>query len=191
MELIQFVTAAGEWNKLRYPQVFDLALTLTLLKEELNEYYAAEVAIEGIDAAIDLAFVAAGAIWKSGYPLCEESLKSIITFNEELHMQMAFHDSIEGSIRNMLVMRGSYIAVGNLYQIIGACYVHVCAILNSEALAKKAFEAIVVSNNTKTAQVIAIGEKYSSEGKGQSYVPPTETLKLIIAEAKQNGQKLY
>jgi len=190
MELIQFIAAAGEWNKLRYSQTFEPVLTLSLLQEELKEYYDAEVAIDAIDATVDLAFVAAGAIWKSSYPLCEESLKSIIKFNEELQMQMAFHESIAGNIRSMIMMPGTYIAVGNLYQIIGACYVHVCAILNSEALAKKAFEAIVVSNNTKTAKVIAISEKYSSEGKGQSYIPPTEALKLIIAEAELNGQNL-
>lgn len=188
---MQFLNAAAEWNKLRYPQVFDSTLTLALLQEELKEYCDAELAIDAIDAAIDIAFIAAGAIWKTNYPLCEESLKSIVKFNEELQMQLAFHTSIAGSIRNITIMPGTYIAVGNLYQIIGACYVHVCAILNSEALAKKAFEAIVVSNNTKTAQVIAINEKYSSEGKGQSYIPPTETLKLIIAEAEQNGQNLH
>lgn len=189
MKLIDFCIAAAKWNELRYERNLDMSLTFSLLKEELNEYLEAEEAIDAIDAAIDIAFVAAGAIWKSGYKLCDQSLSSIVVFNEELHL--AYHDSIIGSLNNCIKFPGSYLAIGNMYQIIGASYVHVCAILNSEALGQKAFEAIVTSNNTKTAKVIAIGEKYSSEGKGNSYIPPTEALKLIIAEAEANGQKLH
>ena len=189
MTLVEFCQAVAKWKEIRGEQVFDPAVSLALLTEELKEYLDADEALEAIDAAVDIAFVAAGAIWSSGYPLCETSLKSMKLFNEEMHIQ--FHLNVAGAINNIIAFEGKYLFVGNCYQIIGACYVHVCSILNSEALAQQAFEAIVVSNNTKTAEIIPIGEKYSPAGKGLNYVPPTETLKLIIAEAEKNGQKLH
>lgn len=191
MDLIQFCQAVAKWKELRGERVFDSAMSLSLLNEELNEYVNAEEAHEAIDAAVDIAFVAAGAIWSANYPLCEGSLKSMKLFNEDLASSLPFHMNIANALSNMVAFEGTHIFLGNCYQIIGACYVHVCQILNSEALGQQAFEAIVVSNNTKTAQIIPIGEKYSPEGKGAGFIPPTETLKLLVAEAEKNGQNLH
>lgn len=47
-----------------------------------------------------------------------------------------------------------------------------------------AVQAICRSNHTKSPARIEPNQKYSSEGKGEHYVPPTEELLKILEEVK-------
>lgn len=85
MNVQEFLNRAANWNAARYPQEYNKTLQLDLLKEELQEFKDAEYTVDKLDALCDVAFVAAGGIWKCGLQV-EDNLDllqvSIDVFNE-------------------------------------------------------------------------------------------------------------
>lgn len=56
----------AKWNSQRYDRQHNLPLTLSLLDEELSEYYEAKKQVDRLDAMCDVLYVALGAVWKLG-----------------------------------------------------------------------------------------------------------------------------
>ena len=54
------------WNFARYEQEFNHALTNSLLTEEVSELLQAKEEVDILDALVDIAYVAIGAMWKMG-----------------------------------------------------------------------------------------------------------------------------
>jgi hypothetical protein len=54
----------GAWNAARYEQEHSLPLTVSLLREEQQEFLTAKTPVDKLDALCDLVYVAIGALWK-------------------------------------------------------------------------------------------------------------------------------
>lgn len=191
MSLLSFTIAAGTWNSLRYDRGLDLKLTLDLLVEEFEEYHDAEDVTGALDATCDMAFICAGSLWKAGYPVCVESLNSLVLLAEAQLVETSFSELASGYLHTLTHLKGEFLTIAVVYPLLASCYVHACMLLNSKEAGEAALEAIVVSNNTKTAERIAAGSKYSPAGKGPNYVPPTETLTKLVNEARLHGRINY
>ena len=55
-----------DWNKARYIQKYDQALTEALLTEEVGELLDAITEVDMLDALVDIYYVSVGALWKLG-----------------------------------------------------------------------------------------------------------------------------
>jgi len=176
--LAKFIQAAADWNKIRYEQKFDLNLTLALIEEEVSEFKVAKDLVEQVDALCDICFIAAGALWKLGYPFEEKTFTSF--FNLYQQMDVHFTDTLLNVKSTMLNFPGAYIYVCSLHQVLATTFDSLSYKLGSQDSAIKALFIIAESNNTKTAKVIPIDAKYSKDGKGDSYVAPTAALTQLV-----------
>ena len=64
-----FVSRIVYWNKQRYNQEYNSALTYSLLVEEVQELFMANVLdndVDKVDALVDIIYVSVGALWKLG-----------------------------------------------------------------------------------------------------------------------------
>lgn len=177
--LTKFVERASKWNELRYKQEFNLDLTIKLIKEELGEYVKADDLVEQVDALCDICFVAAGALWKLNIKF------DSATFDSFYNFYLLADLTIEESVINVLhVARnypGLYQHACTLHQLIAISFDLLSYKLASKEDALKALFMIADSNDTKSANVIGINEKYSVDGKGLNYISPTAALTQLIA----------
>lgn len=63
---MNFIRRIIAWNKARYKQKFNHALTHALLAEEVSELLRAEHQVDVLDALVDVTYVAIGAMYKLG-----------------------------------------------------------------------------------------------------------------------------
>jgi hypothetical protein len=61
-----FVERVVDWNNLRYTQEYDKELLLSLLDEEINEFFTAITEVDQLDALIDIIYISIGGMWKMG-----------------------------------------------------------------------------------------------------------------------------
>lgn len=177
--LAKFVQRASRWNADRYEQKFDLDLTINLVQEELKEYLSATDLVEQADALCDICFIASGALWKLKLEFDERTFDSFYNF----YLLADF--TIEEAIANVLhVARnypGLYQHACTLHQLIAISFDLLSYKLASKEEALKALFIIADSNDTKSSKIIPINAKYSEEGKGLEYIPPTAALTQLIA----------
>lgn len=178
-KLSDFALQAAKWNELRYEQKFDLDLTLNLVKEELQEFVDAKDLVEQVDALCDICFIAAGAMWKLNTKFDPETFDSFFRFYMMNDMHIA--DALD-NIRTVAVnFPGLHTHACSLHQIFAAAFdllSYKCASIEN---ATKTLFIIADSNDTKSTTKIPDGEKYSQDGKGSAYVPPTAALTQLIA----------
>ena len=55
-----------DWNAARYKRIYNQALTMSLLEEEVEELYASTKEVDMLDAYVDIYYVVIGALWKLG-----------------------------------------------------------------------------------------------------------------------------
>lgn len=178
--LTKFTEQAANWNALRYEQKFDLSLTLDMIDEEMNEYNEAKDLVEQVDALCDICFIAAGALWKLNLKFDLQGFNSFFNFYqlEDLNYNQV--------VTNVFVVMHNYPGLYNhacaLHQILASTFDMLSYKLASRDNAILALLCIANSNDTKSVKNIPVGAKYSEEGKGNEYVPPTAALTQLIAE---------
>lgn len=169
------------WNSLRYKQEFNLDLAIALLKEEAEEFET-EFEIERIDALCDLCYVALGCLWKLNVSLCEQTLKSFISFYQLEPFSIAsVTNNTAGALRSF---RGPLVQAVNIHSLLAACYVGLCMSLDSEKFALMALLAVCDSNDSKEVQAVSSHIKANGTYKGENYFSPTAKLMQIIQESK-------
>ena len=149
------------WNSARYEQIFNLELTSKLLQEELDEFLVATTEVDQLDALMDIAYVAIGAMWKLG---CDAE-------------EIAEHICYE-SIQNKAIM--PYVKLVN-FAFETASYM-----LDMEPPEViSAFLVVCDSNDTKAIKKTSPNVKANID-KGAGFVRPEPTLQLILDRRSSN-----
>ncbi len=168
------------WNALRYEQQFDLDLTIGMIQEEVDEFQGAIEIADHIDALADIIYIATGAIWKLNIPFDETTITGFK--NYYLHEDTSIVQVVPQLCNIMRNFQGKLQLAVMLHQIIAVCFDYMHFILIGESAVYKVFAIVCDSNDTKSVKNIPTGAKYSSEGKGQEYVPPEARLNQLILE---------
>ena len=176
---------AARWNNARYPRAYNALLSYELIIEELQEFYEAQSFVDHIDACCDLVFVALGMTWK--LDLSEQemndsiagALKLVAEFSqtneaEPMVQLLNTMEKLHGPIEDSLLA----LDIAQLVIVVSVQQMYSMGFDHKEAY--KALIAVCESNNTKAIVKIEPGAKYSPEGKGACYAPPTERLQKII-----------
>lgn len=177
--IAKFAKRASKWNELRYEQKFDLNLTATMIKEEVQEYKDAKDLVEQVDALCDICFIAAGALWKLNAKFDNETFNSFYSFY--LLADIDYTDTLANIFDVMANYLGYYVYACSLHQILASSFDMLAYKMASQENAIEALFCIADSNDTKAVTKIATNAKYSEEGKGSEYVAPTAALTQLIA----------
>lgn len=174
-----------EWNAARYERKISPELQLALLQEEITEFQKAiakidelsptdkewnPTKIEVLDAIGDIAFVAVGGLWKTGFE--PEEIQAMYTDTIMLALTEGTSFSTKpGAIQQFFTMPYSPLMCVTALQ------------LAFEANPLYSLDAIVTvicdSNETKKIEKVASDVKANLD-KGATYVPPTEALDKLL-----------
>lgn len=177
------------WNAARYDRVLNLEQALNLLTEETNELFAADNIIDKLDAVGDISFVAMGVLWKAGVP--ESIIAEIIGIDSETNannfsncstlLLYGTHSAISLDLPDLVDSSDAFIAVNAA--LLGLWY---CVFeLKRIGLQQEYFnivKAICDSNDTKEIKGKVDPSVKANIEKGSSYIPPTMSLKRIVAQ---------
>lgn len=177
--LANFAVKAATWNAARYEQKFDYNFTYNLIKEELDEFSSATELVEQVDALADICFVAAGALWKMNLNFDQQTFESF--YNFYMLDDAPIKESLTNALHVGLNFPGIYTHACTFHQTIATAFDILAYKLNSQEAAIEALHIIADSNSTKSVKNIPTGAKYSDEGKGSEYIPPTAALTQLIA----------
>lgn len=173
---------------MRYDRVYNSELLVSLLTEEIDEYYDSDSPVEVLDALCDIAYVAFGGLWKTQVSV--EEIKHY--FNKSAEM-----------ISN-IVQSGPYPPIGyarvfvdslsstdnvppsfSCVSVIQTCMLQMLEMLGTPELALEALSAVCKSNDSKTIKKIESSEKGYGP-KGDYYIPPTVELTKILEKSRVN-----
>lgn len=180
------------WNAARYDQVNSAALTHKLLAEEIDELEKAKDPVEVLDAIGDIAFVVGGALWKAGFD--RDSISFAYDAVQELHgpstslnyLRDFLTDNIVDLTDRKLDKMEHYYAELVLRECGYALFLIIPSKLRELGLLdefKRILNAICDSNDTKEVKGKVAANVKANITKGANFVPPTEALKTILAEA--------
>lgn len=172
-------TRISEWNRLRYPRVYDTPLTVALLSEEFYETMMADSVVERVDGYCDQLFVALGAVWKLDV---EDSLIAECVAWVTKTMDI---ESCDSTIAYNIVMLhpspSKETRLANLIAIACAATVGLQRLGLSEEQAMRCIAAVCTSNESKSIQKTDPTVK-ANKDKGEFYTPPTIALNKILGE---------
>lgn len=191
LELTQqeLVSEVIRWNQLRYKREYNHELTYNLLTEEANEYLAADLINDKLDAIGDITFVGIGALWKFGLDnadilqvlrittLCspskrETQLNKLIEHNEEYSLDILHVKTIFDKL----------------------CFAYDALVsLDMQRYYWNILSAIVFSNDSKEVPVDPLPSNVkANKDKGPNYESPKSLLSYIIFQhCRRNADGYY
>ena len=185
----------AKWNALRYPRKYNHELSVSLLQEELTEYFEAKTSVDQLDALCDLVFVAMGILWKidvSMKILDSDSARS----NSQALALLIGHDFEPIHLVATVLTRhkyanGEYSVSLAAQTVITFCMTQMALIgLNTE----ESLDALLVvceCNDSKSVEKVKPHIKANGKDKGKNFVSPEYALSVILTsmEARHNGNK--
>lgn len=174
----------SNWNEARYPQEFNKALQLSLLREELQELLESPSEVDTLDALCDISFVALGGLWKGKLePGADEVVNSMLA----QHFNTGDTD-----VQNVIKLQDilttfeakENITEGDIYIVNTAAY-----LFAEELMSKRlnldmhrqviALSIVCDSNDSKAIKRTAPGVKANID-KGAGFVPPEARLQALL-----------
>lgn len=185
----------AKWNEARYPRVYNHELAVSLLEEELTEYFEAKTSVDQLDALCDLVYVSMGILWKTHVSmkmLDSDSARS----NSQALALLTGHDFEPIHLVAAVLARHKYIpdnySVSLAVQtVITLCMVQMTGIgLNTEE-SLEALVVVCVCNDSKSVKKTEPHIKANGKDKGKDFVAPEYALSIILKgmEARHNGNK--
>lgn len=168
------------WYSLRYERTYSKSLTISLLKEELEEFHESENLLGEVDALCDLMFVSIGALWRldidDKLSSIEENINGLKTF---LGMEPVF--LVDACIRKLeSYEKTEKLKIAEtLYAILGLCIDHFKQLGFDYEKIEKALYIVCDSNDSK--EVVKTPKHVKANiDKGPNYVSPNKKLKELL-----------
>ncbi len=172
------------WNEARYPQEFNKALQLSLLREELQELLDATTEVDALDALCDISFVALGGLWKGKLePSVDENVDNMLAqhFNA--------NDSDAQSVIKLQEIFATFeakekLSEGDIYIVNTAAYLFAENLMHERLNLDMHRQVIALSivcdsNDSKAVKRTAPGVKANID-KGAGFVPPEARLQSLL-----------
>lgn len=167
------------WNEARFPQEYDHFRNMTMLFEELKEWYEAKTDTDALDALCDIIFVGCGCMWKLKATEEELDNKRMVDHMQHLVKTSGFSAiTLVAALIYEANIREDRISLINLFKglMISAEMQMSFMGLNANQC-NKAMHIVCDSNDTKLVKKIGADEK---AGKGITYVPPESKLARLL-----------
>lgn len=168
------------WNSVRYERQFVLALAISLLQEELDEFSSSTSEVGRLDGLCDASYVAFGCIWKLDITAAQldEAFARAFKFCEELPNDMLTYNTYARACVD--AMRYGADPLQMSANIVTLCLAEA---MDSLCLTYDEFiEALnIVCDSNDTKQVVKTAADVKANiTKGASFVPPTAKLQDLL-----------
>lgn len=173
----------SNWNEARYPQEFNKALQLSLLREELQELIESTTEVDTLDALCDISFVALGGLWKGKL---EPGMDADVDNMLARHFGPCDYND---SIANLKAVFSTFeakenITEGDIYIVNTAAYLFADFIMDQKLNLDMHRQVIALSivcdsNDSKAVKHTAPGVKANID-KGAGFVPPEARLQALL-----------
>lgn len=185
----------AKWNEARYHRKYSHELSISLLEEELTEYFEAKTSVDQLDALCDLVFVSMGILWKTNINIKQLDSESARSNSQALAL-LTGHDFEPIHLVAAILIRykytnGNYAVSLAVQTIITFCLtqMHYIGLSTEESL-----EALLVVCDCNDSKVVEKAEphiKANGKDKGKDFVAPEYALSIILTnmEARRNGDK--
>lgn len=180
---------AAAWNQKRYEQEYNQALALQLLMEEFTEWADADNEVEQLDGLCDIAFVAAGVVWKAG--LSKETINSYMN-SAIAHVELLSRfTSVPGQFilaeLSDITNSSNKPLTESMTRIFMLCLTQGLAMGLTDQQFFDACAVVCDSNDSKSIKKTAAHLKANNKDKGAYFVPPEPRLAAIL-EARNADQ---
>lgn len=173
---------ASLWNAARYPREYNRELSISLLREEYQEWLDAKTDVDRLDALCDIAFVAMGVIWK-----CDVSDEAIEETSNEVYTQLCpMLDHLEcepGFLIATLLDDYEYGDMGAVTAVTQIALSALAQIMFMELTLNQAIDALLIvcaSNDTKTVAKLDSDDKGDADYKGEYFQPAEPRLQTLL-----------
>ena len=185
----------AKWNEARYPRIYNHELSISLLQEELTEYFEAKSSVDQLDALCDLVFVSMGILWKTNVSMKMLDLDSARSNSQALAL-LTGHDFEPIHLVAAILIRHKYIP--DNYSVSLAVQTVVTFCMTQMALigldTTESLDALLVvceCNDSKSVEKVESHIKANGKDKGKNFVSPEYALSIILTsmEKRRNGDK--
>ena len=181
-------TRVCAWNKARYKQEHDKALTLNLIREEYQEYREATTKVDQLDALCDLVYLAMGAIWKCGASTA--AMEQSQARSAEI-MEVMIEAGETNPVYFISTFMDAYEDLDNYPTVQAMCNVIMAAIVQANGLGldmaqfEQAMLIVCDSNDSKPAVRTASNVKANID-KGDTFIAPEPRLQELLDEVAKH-----
>lgn len=165
------------WNNLRYEREFDLQLTLSLLHEEIGEFFEADNVVDEVDALCDTIFVALGAVWKLDGDTEHATQRSNVVCHVLVDLQELLPVYYLPSFLSAMAHGGNPMSM--LWNIIQVSAAQLSYIGLTPSGIEQVLLAVCDANDSKSATKTASHIKANID-KGPNFVPPEKRIAEIL-----------
>lgn len=186
MSNLEFSTVykrVSEWNARRYDRVYNKDLAISLLTEELNEYYDAKKLVDRLDALCDTVYVAMGILWK-----LDLDVETITAAEKEAYEQvtnmLVGHDVEPVYLAAAVLMQykceSDYPVTLAAHTLITLCMTQMSFMGLKTAEILEALLIVCDSNDSKSVKKTASDVKANGNDKGAFFIAPEPRLQAIL-----------
>jgi len=185
----QVYNRVANWNSQRYDRVYDHNLTLSLLKEEFQEWSDSCTAVDALDGLCDIIYVAYGALWKLN--LSDNAMQIVMHEGIISVQQYADNYSIPPGygVASTLLCYAKTEEYQLLSEIIALafCQMYYMGLNGDDAI--EALNIVCDSNDSKSVKKTTADKKANDGDKGADFIAPEPRLQALLdrVQARDNA----
>lgn len=172
------------WNAARYEREYDHDLSVSLIQEELCEFFDAQTLVDSVDALCDTIYVALGILWKLNLP-SEVVTDSANVASEQVTKMLNTDTLAPAMFAYGALLQYRY---DSEYPVAIAANTIICLCVNqlrmmglSMADVETALLIVCDSNDSKSVKKTASNVKANDGDKGTGFVPPEPRLQALLS----------
>ena len=184
--MYRVIQRVNAWNEARYKREHNLALTVSLLREEQREWLEAKAPVDKLDALCDLVYVAMGALWK--LDVADEDLDSmqddaITIVSNQVDCNELYPAMYNSTYIDVLEFDNDYPMAMSLHLIITSSFTEMSGLGLDQDQCLEAMLIVCDANDSKTITKTAADTKANVD-KGPYFKAPEARLEALLEEAR-------
>ncbi len=191
--MVNFIESVCKWNSVRYEQIEDKNLNVTLLTEEFLEFINNSETVDNIDALVDTMYINIGCLYKMGLSAEEISKlveeKSACYANTPDTSSLSEVQKISSYLYKYIKAKTNEDKIDTLVELFLNTYYCMFFLLNipnddtTSKVVNEFMMAICTANDTKTPPSEKVDPSIKANvNKGENFVAPEAAIKRIIEE---------
>lgn len=182
IELEKVIKRVNRWNAARYEQEYNHELSMSLLLEELTEWFEAESDVDKLDALCDEIYVALGVLWKlqvspeANQQAAEEATEDLTAL---FATQTIMPGYLMASILASCKYDSNYPIVYTMHMLINCCFAEMGAMGLTPEDMVKALTMVCDANDTKAVNKTPSHIKANTT-KGLDFISPEPALQALL-----------
>ena len=172
----------ARWNGARYEREYNHELSMSLLREEHQEWLDAEKPVDQLDALCDQIYVALGVLWKLNIDAETNAYNADMAAGDVrklIKTNVLMPGYVVSAVISSVECDSDYPVAYGMHMIIQCCLVQMGAMHLSQKDMAKALTIVCDANDTKTVKKTASDVKANTD-KGEFFKSPEPRLQELL-----------